>query len=113
MPFIRLPGLAPLVLLGGCASSGALGSAALSAGPPTNTGRLVVYRTAFAGFALQPDYTLNGVKIGVSQAKGFVMCDLKPGKYELSTPNPSINVKLGGGTTKLGVDVQGCDREHP
>jgi Protein of unknown function (DUF2846) len=98
--------VATALALAGCASSGPLGSAALSAGPAPSTGRLVIYRTAIVGMALQPEYTLNGKTIGVSQSQGFVMCDLKPGKYEVTTPNPDINVNLGGGSNKVSVDLR-------
>lgn len=102
----RVCALSGVLILASCAaSSGQLGTAALSIAPPPATARLVIFRNSIFGLALQPDYTLNGSKIGLSQAKGFILCDVKPGKYELVTPNPDMNVNLGGGTNKLELNL--------
>jgi hypothetical protein len=92
--------------LGGCASSGPTGDQVLNASIKQDVARLVIYRSAVIGFAVQPDYLITGRKVGISQAKGFLICDLPPGPRQISVGNPELNVNFGGGTDKVDVNLQ-------
>lgn len=98
--------LAAAFVASGCASSGPIGKDVLAQGAKPSTGRLVIYRNNPIGFAVQPDYLLNGKRIGSSQPNGFVVCDLSPGKYQLSVGNFELNVNFGGGSDKATVHLQ-------
>jgi hypothetical protein len=65
--------------------------------------RLVIYRVSPVGFAVQPDYMVDGKAVAPSQPDGFVVCDLGPGKHDVSVGNFELNVNFGGGTDKAAV----------
>jgi len=92
--------------LAGCAS-GPMGSAALTDNVKSNTARLVVYRTSALGFAVQPNYVVDGRVIGGSQAAGFVACELPPGRHEVAVNNLPLSTNLfGQGSEKMSVDLR-------
>lgn len=92
-------------LLAGCAS-GQLGNAALTDSVKSNTARLVVYRSSALGFAVMPNYAVDGRVIGGSQAAGFVSCDLPPGRHEVAVNNLPLSTNLfGQGSEKLNLDL--------
>lgn len=92
--------------LAGCAS-GPMGSAALTDSVKSNTARLVVYRTSALGFAVQPNYVVDGRVIGGSQAAGFVACELPPGRHEVAVNNLPLSTNLfGQGSEKVSLDLR-------
>ncbi len=97
-------GLAAL-LLSGCASSGPTGSEILTGSIQPQQARVVVYRTAIMGFAVQPSYVLDGKAIAPSQPNGFLVCDVRPGKHTVSVDNVGLNVSLGSSTDRTEVTV--------
>jgi hypothetical protein len=94
------------LLLAGCASGGPLGKEVLTAGIAPKKSRLVVYRTSILGFAVQPDYVVNGKAVAPSQPEGFVVCNLDPGKHEVSVGNFELNVNFGGGSDRASVTLR-------
>jgi hypothetical protein len=91
------------LFLAGCASGGPLGKDVLSAGIAPKKSRLVIYRTSALGFAVQPDYMIDGKAVAPSTPEGFVVCHLDPGKHEISVGNFELNVNFGGGSDRAGV----------
>jgi len=84
-------------LLGGCASSGPLGSETLAAGARPGTARVVIYRSNMPiALAIQPDYVIDGKVIAGSQPNGFVVCDLPPGRHEVAVANSAISEDMFG-----------------
>ena len=98
--------LAAAMLLTGCAASGPTGSEVLTASIKPNTARVVLYRSSAFGLAIQPDYLVDGKKVGVSQPNGFIVCDLAPGNHEVSVDNASLNVNLFGGSDKAALSLR-------
>jgi hypothetical protein len=94
------------LLLTGCASSGPLGKDVLVAPLAPQKSRLVIYRTSPLGFAVQPDYVIDGKAVGASQPEGFVVCQLNPGKHDVSVGNFELNVNLGGGSDKASLALR-------
>jgi hypothetical protein len=94
------------LLLAGCATSGPLGKEVLATNIAPKKSRLVVYRTSALGFAVQPDYMINGKPVAPSQPDGFVVCNLEPGKHEVTVGNFELNVNFGGGTDKANVTLR-------
>jgi hypothetical protein len=95
------------LLAAGCASSGPLGSEVLTTGSlKPDTARVVIYRTSAFGLAIQPDYHIDGQKVGSSQPNGFVVCNLAPGRHEVSVANMALNVNLFGGSDKATLDLR-------
>lgn len=94
------------LLLAGCATSGPLGKEVLATSLAPKKSRLVVYRTSALGFAVQPDYMINGKAVAPSQPDGFVVCNLDPGKHEVTVGNFELNVNFGGGTDKANVTLR-------
>ena len=94
---------AAVVMLAGCASSGPTGSEILTGSIKSDLARLVIYRTSPLGFAVQPEYKVDGRAIGSSTPNGFVMCEMRPGKHDISVGNFPVNINLSGGsdTSKL------------
>lgn len=90
----------------GCASSGPTGNEVLTASIAPSTARVVIYRTSPLGFAIQPDYLIDGKAVAPSQPNGFVVCNLKPGRHEIAVANMSLNVNLTGGSDKLTLDLR-------
>jgi hypothetical protein len=91
------------LILTGCASGGPLGKDVLVAPLAPQQSRLVIYRTSALGFAVQPDYMIDGKAVAASQPEGFVVCQLSPGKHDVSVGNFELNVNLGGGNDKASL----------
>jgi predicted small secreted protein len=91
------------LFLAGCATSGPLGKDVLVAGVAPKKSRIVIYRVSALGFAVQPDYIIDGKAVAPSQPEGFVVCHLDPGKHQISVGNFELNVNLGGGSDQAGV----------
>ena len=101
-----LGALVAAAFLAGCAS-GPMGSTALTDSVKSNTARLVVYRSSALGFAVMPNYAVDGRVIGGSQAAGFVSCDLPPGRHEVAVNNLPLSSNLfGQGSEKVSVDLR-------
>ncbi|MGY8711222.1 hypothetical protein RAD16_36290 [Bradyrhizobium sp. 18BD] len=93
-------------LLAGCAS-GPMGSAALTDNVKSNTARLIIYRSSSLGFAVMPNYAVDGRVIGGSQAAGFLSCDLLPGRHEVAVNNLPLSSNLfGQGSEKVSVELR-------
>jgi hypothetical protein len=92
------------LVLGGCAASGQTGSQLLSLGAKAGTARLVIYRTSPVGLLIQPDYFINGKRAGMAQPNGFVVCELRPGRYTVTVGNlPSISIGPGADSVTLNL----------
>ena len=74
-------------LLAACASGGPSGKHVLSASISPSKARIVMYRLSPIGFAIQPDYTINGKAIAPSQPSGFIVCEVKPGTHSVAVAN--------------------------
>jgi hypothetical protein len=94
------------MLLSSCATSGPLGKDVLATSVAPKQSRLIIYRTSPLGFAVQPDYVIDGKPAAPSQPDGFVVCNLAPGKHTISVGNFELNVNLGGGADKAGVTLR-------
>lgn len=94
------------LLLTGCATSGPLGKDVLATGIAPQSSRLVIYRASILGFAVQPDYVIDGKAVAPSQPEGFVVCNLAPGKHAVSVGNFELNVNFGGGTDRASVALR-------
>ena len=93
-------------LLAGCAS-GPMGGVALTDNVKANAARLVIYRSSALGFAVQPNYAVDGRVIGGSQAAGFVACELPPGRHEVAVNNLPLSSNLfGQGSEKMSIDLR-------
>lgn len=90
----------------GCASSGPTGRELLTGSINPQIARLVIYRTNVMGLAVQPDYNVDNKKVGASTPNGFVLCELAPGKHQVSVGNFALNVNLGGGTDAWDLDLK-------
>jgi hypothetical protein len=78
--------------------------AASSAG--SGAARLVIYRSSFGGFVVQPNYLVDGKVIASSQALSFVTCNLPPGRHEVAIANlPSIS-PFARGSEKVTVNLR-------
>lgn len=103
----KITALGLALLLAGCAASGPTGDSTLSAGVNSGTARLVIYRSnSPLGAAVQPSYVINGHSVASSTPNGFVACDLRPGRYQVSVANMSLNVNLTGGTDNIWVALK-------
>ncbi|UWU85194.1 DUF2846 domain-containing protein [Bradyrhizobium yuanmingense] len=72
-----------------------------------NTARLVIYRSSALGFAIQPNYAVDGNVVGGSQAAGFVACELPPGRHEVAVNNLPLSTNLfGQGSEKVSLDLR-------
>lgn len=94
------------LVLAGCATSGPLGQDVLAVGPAPKQSRLVIYRSSIMGFAIQPDYMIDGKAVAASQPEGFVVCNLAPGKHQVSVGNFELNVNFGGGSDQAGLHLR-------
>ena len=93
-------------LLSGCAS-GPTGGEALTDNIRPSASRLVIYRSSVAGFAVQPNYVVDGRAVAGSQPAGFLVCDLPPGHHEVAIDNvPLSNNLFGQGSEKVSVDLR-------
>src|SRR5262245_3022221 len=91
----------------GCATSGPTGSEVLSLRAKPGTARLVIYRTSPVGLLIQPDYIVDGRKVGTAQPGGFVVCDLAPGRHAVSAANIPIALPLSSDPDSLTVTLRG------
>ena len=92
-------------LLSGCAS-GPTGGESLTSNVRSSNARLVIYRSSVVGFAIQPDYVVDGRVIAGSQPAGFVACDLAPGRHEIAVANLPLTTNLfGHGSEKMSLDL--------
>jgi hypothetical protein len=95
------------LLLAGCATGGPTGSEFLNASAKANMARVVIYRVSALGFAIQPDYMIDGKAVAASHPGGFVACDLPPGRHEIAVGNlPISNNLFGGGSEKMTLDLR-------
>jgi hypothetical protein len=92
--------------LAGCAS-GPTGNMTLTDSVRSGATRLVIYRASTFGFAVQPNYVVDGRVIAGSQPAGFVVCDLPPGPHEVAVSNMPLSTNLfGHGSEKISVDLR-------
>ncbi|MEQ1697727.1 MAG: DUF2846 domain-containing protein [Hyphomicrobiaceae bacterium] len=98
--------------LAGCASSGPTGKEILTGSLQPHKARLVIYRTAIMGFAVQPNYIVDGKSVAPAQPNGFVVCDIAPGKHNASVDNPSANINFGGGSEKADVTLKAGETRY-
>jgi hypothetical protein len=92
--------------LAGCAS-GPTGGEIITGSVKSSATRLVIYRASSMGFAVQPNYVVDGRVIAGSQPAGFVVCDLPPGRHEVAVANlPLSNNLFGSGSEKMSVDLR-------
>jgi hypothetical protein len=98
--------------LAGCASGGPSGKEVLTSSIAPSQSRLVLYRTAVVGMAVQPSYNVNGKPVAPTQPNGFVVCDLAPGKYTINVENLSLNINFGGGVDKVDVVLKPGDTQY-
>jgi hypothetical protein len=92
--------------LAGCAS-GPTGSMTLTDNVKPGATRLVIYRSSALGFAIQPNYVVDGRAVAGSQPGGFVMCDLAPGPHEIAVANMPLTTNLfGHGSEKVNIDLR-------
>ena len=93
-------------LLSGCAS-GPTGVETLTDSVRSSASRLVIYRSSALGFAVQPNYVVDGRVVAGSQPAGFVVCDLPPGPHEVAVANLPLSTNLfGHGSAKISVDLR-------
>lgn len=97
--------LVTAMIVAGCASSGPTGNEILTGSISPQAARLVIYRNSAFGFAVQPDYLVDGRKVGISQPNGFIVCDVRPGRHEVAIGNLP-NVNLFGGSERTTVDLR-------
>ena len=81
----------------GCAT-GPVGTEVLARGPKPGMARLVIYRDTASGLIVQPDYAVDGRKVGSSQPASFIVCELRPGQHSVSVGNFPLSVSIGPGT---------------
>jgi hypothetical protein len=94
-------------LLAGCATSGPTGNEILTGSIGGNTARLVIYRSSLTGFAVQPDYLVDGKRVAGSQPNGFVVCHLPPGRHEVAVANLPVSINLfGRGSEQVTLDLR-------
>jgi hypothetical protein len=92
--------------LSGCAS-GPTGVETLTDSVGSKAARLVIYRASPLGFAVQPDYVVDGRVIAGSQSAGFVACDLPPGHHDVAVANMPLSTNLfGHGSEKTSIDLR-------
>jgi hypothetical protein len=95
------------VSLAGCASGSTGGEVLAGSSVRSSAARLVIYRSSAMGFAVQPDYVVDGKVIASSQPAGFVVCELPPGPHEVAVANLPLSTNLfGHGSEKVTVDLR-------
>lgn len=103
---LKFAGAAALVLLTGCAATGARYDQMASAMPAlkANEGRIYFMRdTGIVGAAVQPDIALNGQVVGKSQRSGFFYVSRPAGNYTATTTTETekaLTFTLAPGETK-------------
>jgi hypothetical protein len=96
-----------LALLTGCATTGPRGADVLTGAIPAKSARLVIYRSSAVGFAIQPDYVIDGKAVASSQPDGFVLCNLRAGRHEVAVANmPLSNNFFGEGTESITLNLR-------
>jgi hypothetical protein len=91
----------------GCASGSTGGEVLAGSSVRSSAARLVIYRSSAMGFAVQPNYVVDGKVIASSQPAGFVVCDLPPGPHEVAVANLPLSTNLfGHGSEKVTVDLR-------
>jgi len=80
-----------------------MGSDVLARGLKPGMARLVIYRDAASGLLNQPDYAIDGRKVGSSQPASFIVCELRPGQHTVSVGNFPLSVSIGPGTDTVTV----------
>ena len=79
----------------------------LNASLNTKVARVVIYRKSVIGFAIQPDYIVDGKPVASSQPGGFLACDLPPGQHVIAVSNPAISNSLtGAGSEKFALELR-------
>ena len=119
MRILTVTCVALATVMAGCASGGPSGNEVLTGSIAPSKARLVIYRPSPMGFAIQPDYTINGKSIASSQPRGFVVCDMAPGAHTVRVANVAGDANLSfsgsetakislqpGQTTYLRADIQ-------
>ena len=72
-------------------------------------GRILIYRSAILGYAIQPSIKVNGEVVGSAKPQGFLYVDRPAGDYEISTATEvtrTLSLNLEAGQTRyvrLGV----------
>jgi hypothetical protein len=96
--------LAAMVTLTGCAATGPR-YVEVETNFPTlrpGYGRVLVYRPAGMGAAVQPDVRLDGELIGKAQSEGFFFVDRAAGRHTLTTSTEvtsTVDIELSDGAT--------------
>lgn len=82
-----LAACALLLTVGGCATSGQKFSEMnlSQTGPAAGQGRILIYRTAVLGAAIQPDVRVSGQVVGSATPQGFMSVERPAGTYEIVT----------------------------
>jgi hypothetical protein len=83
-----------------------MGSEVLARGLKPGMARLVIYRDAVSGLIVQPDYAIDGRKVGSSQPASFIVCELRPGQHTVSVGNFPLSVSIGPGTDTVTVRLR-------
>lgn len=86
--------------VGGCAT-GPVGSEVLARGLKPGMARLVIYRDAVSGAFVQPEYAIDGRKVGSSQPASFIVCEVHPGQHAVSVGNFPLSISIGPGTDTI------------
>jgi hypothetical protein len=103
----RIFALVAVLICSACATSGPTGSEVTTGSIASGAARLIIYRVSPMGFAIQPDYIVDGKKITASSPNGFLICDLPPGRHEVAVNNMIISQNLFGvGSDKVVVDMR-------
>jgi uncharacterized protein (DUF2141 family) len=66
-------------------------------------GRILIYRTTVAGFAIQPDVRVNGEVVGSAAPQGFFYVDRPAGSYTIAATTEverSLSLTLAAGQTR-------------
>jgi hypothetical protein len=59
------------------------------------------------GFAVQPNYLVDGKVVAASQPNGFVLCVLSPGRHSVAVDNLPLSTNLfGSGSESMTVDLR-------
>jgi hypothetical protein len=95
------------IAVAGCATTGPMGNEVLNASMNPKIARVVIYRKSIMGFAIQPDYVVDGKSVAASQPGGFVSCDLQPGRHVIAVSNLAVSNSLTGvGSENFSLDLR-------
>lgn len=92
--------------LAGCASGGPSGREVLTSSITPNMARVVIYRPSVVGFAVQPNYLVDGKAVAASAPQGFIVCNMAPGAHQLAVDNTQFNVSFGSGSDQAKLDLK-------